>query len=97
MLVLMLLLMLLLMLMLMLIVCGIQEIDVEDWQRNTIYRHYAKTSKQIQWFWTFVKVSNLAFFSIHHLLFQRQWTARHDQDCCSLFAAPAGQSSNIFP
>ena len=33
-----------------------QEIDVEDWQRNTIYRHYAKTSKQIQWFWTFVKV-----------------------------------------
>jgi atrophin-1 interacting protein 5 (WW domain-containing E3 ubiquitin protein ligase 1) len=33
----------------------VQEIDVDDWQRNTIYRHYAKTSKQIQWFWTFVK------------------------------------------
>ena len=39
-----------------LMLCGMQEIDVEDWQRNTIYRHYAKTSKQIQWFWTFVKV-----------------------------------------
>jgi len=38
-----------------LMLCGMQEIDVEDWQRNTIYRHYAKTSKQIQWFWTFVK------------------------------------------
>merc|ERR1712109_181393 len=38
-----------------LMLCGMQEIDVDDWQRNTIYRHYAKTSKQIQWFWTFVK------------------------------------------
>ena len=28
---------------------------MEDWQRNTIYRHYAKTSKQVQWFWSFVK------------------------------------------
>jgi hypothetical protein len=28
-----------------------QEIDVDDWQRNTIYRHYTKSSKQIQWFW----------------------------------------------
>ena len=38
-----------------LMLCGMQEIDVEDWQKNTIYRHYAKTSKQVQWFWTFVK------------------------------------------
>ncbi|XP_011881424.1 PREDICTED: E3 ubiquitin-protein ligase Su(dx) isoform X2 [Vollenhovia emeryi] len=34
--------------------CGMQEIDVEDWQRNTIYRHYTRNSKQIQWFWQFV-------------------------------------------
>ncbi|KAL3978704.1 hypothetical protein ACER0C_019766 [Sarotherodon galilaeus] len=27
--------------------CGMQEIDLVDWQRNTIYRHYARTSKQI--------------------------------------------------
>lgn len=28
-----------------------QEIDLVDWQRNTIYRHYARSSKQILWFW----------------------------------------------
>jgi NEDD4-like E3 ubiquitin-protein ligase WWP1 len=32
-----------------------QEIDVDDWQRNTVYRHYAPQSKQIQWFWQFVR------------------------------------------
>lgn len=31
--------------------CGMQEIDLVDWQRNTIYRHYARSSKQILWFW----------------------------------------------
>ncbi|XP_064155495.1 itchy E3 ubiquitin protein ligase b [Anguilla rostrata] len=35
--------------------CGMQEIDLGDWQRNTIYRHYARSSKQILWFWQFVK------------------------------------------
>lgn len=34
-----------------LMLCGMQEIDVEDWQRNTIYRHYTRNSKQILWFW----------------------------------------------
>lgn len=34
-----------------LMLCGMQEIDVDDWQRHTIYRHYTKSSKQIQWFW----------------------------------------------
>uniref|UniRef100_T1KCS5 HECT-type E3 ubiquitin transferase n=1 Tax=Tetranychus urticae TaxID=32264 RepID=T1KCS5_TETUR len=38
-----------------LLLCGMQEIDIEDWQKNTIYRHYSRGSKQIQWFWTFVK------------------------------------------
>lgn len=31
--------------------CGMQEIDLVDWQRNAIYRHYARSSKQILWFW----------------------------------------------
>ena len=31
--------------------CGMQEIDLADWQKNTIYRHYARSSKQIVWFW----------------------------------------------
>ncbi|KOC65444.1 E3 ubiquitin-protein ligase Su(dx) [Habropoda laboriosa] len=34
-----------------LMLCGMQEIDVEDWQRNTTYRHYTRNSKQILWFW----------------------------------------------
>ena len=34
-----------------LMLCGMQEIDVDDWQRHTIYRHYTKSSKQVQWFW----------------------------------------------
>ncbi|KOB76883.1 E3 ubiquitin-protein ligase, partial [Operophtera brumata] len=37
-----------------LMLCGMQEVDVDDWQRNTIYRHYTRTSKQIAWFWQFV-------------------------------------------
>ncbi|XP_062315854.1 E3 ubiquitin-protein ligase Itchy-like [Osmerus eperlanus] len=35
--------------------CGMQEIDLADWQRNTIYRHYARSSKQILWFWQLIK------------------------------------------
>ncbi|XP_023955230.2 E3 ubiquitin-protein ligase Su(dx) [Bicyclus anynana] len=38
-----------------LMLCGMQEVDVEDWQRNTIYRHYTRTSKQVSWFWQFVR------------------------------------------
>ncbi|KAG9474995.1 hypothetical protein GDO78_003453 [Eleutherodactylus coqui] len=38
-----------------LMLCGMQEIDFNDWQKNTIYRHYTKTSKQVQWFWQVVK------------------------------------------
>merc|ERR1719319_812862 len=38
-----------------LLLCGMQEIDANDWQKNTIYRHYTKSSKQITWFWQFVK------------------------------------------
>ncbi|XP_072259797.1 E3 ubiquitin-protein ligase Itchy homolog [Pyxicephalus adspersus] len=37
------------------LLCGMQEIDLNDWQRNAIYRHYTRTSKQIVWFWQFVK------------------------------------------
>ncbi|CAI5778071.1 E3 ubiquitin-protein ligase Itchy homolog isoform X1 [Podarcis lilfordi] len=37
------------------LLCGMQEIDLTDWQRHTIYRHYTRTSKQIMWFWQFVK------------------------------------------
>ncbi|KAI6219536.1 Transcription factor BTF3 [Aphelenchoides fujianensis] len=38
-----------------LLLCGMQDIDVDDWQRHTVYRHYAPQSKQIVWFWQFVR------------------------------------------
>ncbi|XP_075045216.1 NEDD4-like E3 ubiquitin-protein ligase WWP2 isoform X2 [Mixophyes fleayi] len=38
-----------------LMLCGMQEMDMNDWQKNTIYRHYTKNSKQVQWFWQVVK------------------------------------------
>jgi len=28
-----------------------QEIDVDDWQRNTKYKSYTPTSPQVVWFW----------------------------------------------
>ncbi|XP_062872237.1 itchy E3 ubiquitin protein ligase b isoform X2 [Trichomycterus rosablanca] len=37
------------------LLCGMQEIDMADWKKNTIYRHYTPNSKQIVWFWEFVK------------------------------------------
>lgn len=38
-----------------LLLCGMQDIDVEDWQRHTVYRHYAPQSKQVVWFWQWVR------------------------------------------
>lgn len=35
--------------------CGISKIDIVDWERHTVYRHYTESSKQIQWFWQFVR------------------------------------------
>lgn len=34
-----------------LMLCGMQEIDVDDWQANSVYRHYTRNSKQVTWFW----------------------------------------------
>ncbi|XP_060518956.1 E3 ubiquitin-protein ligase Su(dx) [Cylas formicarius] len=41
-----------------LLLCGMQEIDIEDWQKHTIYRHYTRNSKPVVWFWQFVKQSD---------------------------------------
>ena len=38
-----------------LMLCGMQEVDVDDWQRNSIYRHYTRSSKQVVWFWQYVR------------------------------------------
>ena len=34
-----------------LMLCGMQELDVDEWEKHTVYRNYAKNSKQIMWFW----------------------------------------------
>lgn len=38
-----------------LLLCGMQEIDIDDWQKHTTYRHYNKYSKQVIWFWQFIR------------------------------------------
>jgi len=50
--------------------CGMQEIDVEDWENSTIYRHYVKTAKQIQWFWRVNNDNNNNFNNILFLKMQ---------------------------
>lgn len=51
-----------------LMLCGMQEIDLADWQKNAIYRHYTKNSKQIHWFWqvTMSKHTRLYTFKQPH-------------------------------
>ncbi|GMR53210.1 hypothetical protein PMAYCL1PPCAC_23405, partial [Pristionchus mayeri] len=38
-----------------LLLCGMQDIDVNDWQRHSVYRHYNAKSKQVTWFWKWVR------------------------------------------
>jgi hypothetical protein len=37
------------------LLCGRQEIDVEDWKRNTVYKGYTVKDVMIVWFWDIVK------------------------------------------
>lgn len=34
-----------------LIICGLPNIDIDDWRRNTVYQGYTATSSQVRWFW----------------------------------------------
>uniref|UniRef100_A0A8C2UC17 HECT-type E3 ubiquitin transferase n=1 Tax=Coturnix japonica TaxID=93934 RepID=A0A8C2UC17_COTJA len=43
------------------LLCGMQEIDLNDWQRHTIYRHYTRTSRQILWFWQVYNEKRMRF------------------------------------
>ncbi|KAE8576589.1 hypothetical protein XENTR_v10004253 [Xenopus tropicalis] len=60
------------------LLCGMQEIDLNDWQRNTIYRHYTRTSKQIIWFW---QVRELVRLNVEHTnsvgLIYKHWANLH--------------------
>lgn len=52
-----------------LMLCGMQEIDVDDWENSAIYRNYTRTSKQVVWFW---KVSQVTMPVIIGLLSSSQ-------------------------
>jgi len=34
-----------------LMLCGMQELNANEWEKHTVYRNYTRNSKQIQWFW----------------------------------------------
>ncbi|CAH8611586.1 unnamed protein product [Heterobilharzia americana] len=37
------------------LLCGMQQIDVDDWQAHTTYKKYDSRSPQVVWFWRFVR------------------------------------------
>ncbi|CAH8604908.1 unnamed protein product [Schistosoma margrebowiei] len=37
------------------LLCGMQQIDVDDWQSHTTYKKYDARSPQVLWFWKFVR------------------------------------------
>lgn len=34
-----------------LMLCGMQELNVNEWEKHTVYRNYTRNTKQVQWFW----------------------------------------------
>jgi hypothetical protein len=38
-----------------LMLVGMQDFDVNDWEKNTLYKNYPKNAKQIHWFWQVVR------------------------------------------
>ncbi|KAJ3331108.1 hypothetical protein HDU76_004062 [Blyttiomyces sp. JEL0837] len=41
-----------------LLIGGLGDIDLDDWRKNTAYRHYTDTDETIQFFWKFIKESD---------------------------------------
>ncbi|KAF8567777.1 hypothetical protein P879_10357, partial [Paragonimus westermani] len=33
------------------LLCGMQPLDVNDWETNTIYENYTASSEEVEWFW----------------------------------------------
>ena len=52
-----------------LLMCGIQNIDVKDWKKNTLYKgDYYANHIIIQWFWRVIWLFNFLFLKIQFLL-----------------------------
>ncbi|XP_072214338.1 E3 ubiquitin-protein ligase Itchy-like isoform X2 [Excalfactoria chinensis] len=45
------------------LLCGMQEMDPNDWQRHTIYRHGTRSSRQMLWIWQITRMTLLQFFT----------------------------------
>ncbi|PAV81525.1 hypothetical protein WR25_24801 isoform B [Diploscapter pachys] len=41
-----------------LLLCGMQDVDVDDWESNTVHRGYAPQDEQLTWFWQWVRSLN---------------------------------------
>lgn len=41
-----------------LLICGLPDIDIDDWRNNTLYQNYTVNSPQIKWFWRAVSSFN---------------------------------------
>lgn len=94
-----------------LMLCGMQEIDIDDWQRNTVFRHYTRNSKQVQWFWQaryphishcsywVILTTNLVSFALH-LQFVRamdnEKRARLLQFVCGTCKVPVGGFAELM-
>ncbi len=41
-----------------LLLSGLGAVDIEDWRRNTEYRHCSPSTQVVQWFWHFVETQD---------------------------------------
>ncbi|KER33039.1 hypothetical protein T265_00947 [Opisthorchis viverrini] len=48
-----------------LLLSGMPEIDVADWEKNTVYLKYTRSSKQIVWFWKSVCTNSSTQFKVN--------------------------------
>lgn len=74
--------------------CGMQEVDLADWQRNTVYRHYTRNSKQIIWFW---QVFALSF--LRQIIWRKSFLIKCDLKVVFIFESafgPVFEPSNSF-
>ena len=50
-----------------LMLCGMQELNVNEWERHTVYRNYTRNSKQIQWFWQVQYIIEVEFWYLYSI------------------------------
>ena len=44
-----------------LMLCGMQELDVDEWEKYTTYKGYDKESKQIKWLWQVIAIQTFLY------------------------------------